>query len=102
MNHEYYHLSGLTLYVGQNLSRTSCLLSSNDFFSIKLINRKNDAVATGPYEICSSSVFKIAVRTFDTGIIFDVNFTHPYSVGATYNDPYSENRTHFSQSYVSK
>lgn len=31
----------------------------------------------------------------------DVNLTQPYSVGATYNEPYNENCKHFCQSYVS-
>lgn len=91
----------LTLYVGQNLLQTSCLLSSIDLRSIRLIRKKNDAVAAGPYDNCSSTVFITAVRTFDTGHILDVNFTQPYKVGATYNDPYNENCMHFVQSYVS-
>lgn len=63
--------------------------------------KKNDAVAVGPYDTCSTSVFINAVRTFVTGQMCDVNFTQPYSVGATYSEPYNENCKHFCQSYVS-
>lgn len=42
------------------------------------------------------------VRIFDTGNTNDVSLTQPYSVGATYKDPYRENLAHFCQSYVSE
>lgn len=94
-------IGAFTLYVGQNLFTTSCLLSSTVLWSNKLMIKKNDAVAVGPYDTCSMSVFIIAVRTFATGHMCDVNFTQPYSVGATYSEPYNENCKHFCQSYVS-
>lgn len=101
MKTESIFVDAFTLYVGQNLFTTSCLLSSTVLWSNKLMIKKNDAVAVGPYDTCSISVFISAVRTFVTGHMCDVNFTQPYSVGATYNEPYNENCKHFCQSYVS-
>lgn len=90
-----------TLYVGQNLSTTSCLLSSTVLWSIRLMIKKNDAVAIGPYESCSMTVFKIAVRMFDTGHNLDVSFIQPNRLGATYRLPYNANCKHLFQLYVS-
>lgn len=70
-------MEAFTLYVGQNLSTTSCLLSSTDLWSNKLMIKKNDAVAIGPYDTCSTSVFINAVRTFVAGNMCDVNLTQP-------------------------
>lgn len=55
------------------------------------MTKKNVAVDIGPYESCSVTVFMIAVRKFETGHIFDVNFIHPNRLGATYSEPYSAN-----------
>lgn len=90
-----------TFIVGRNFLQTSSLLSAIVLFSNKLMKKKNDAVAAGPYVNCSNAALVIPVRKFDPGNTNDVSFTHPYSVGATYNDPYRENLAHFFQSYVS-
>lgn len=63
--------------------------------------KKNDAVAIGPYESCSMTVFIIAVRMFDTGHIFDVSLIQPNRLGATYRLPYNANFKHLFQLYVS-
>lgn len=59
----------ITLNVGKNLSATSALDSARLFISNKLIPKKNDTDAMGPYEICSTIAFVIPVRKFVFGHI---------------------------------
>lgn len=63
--------------------------------------KKNEAVAAGPYDSCSTIVRNTAVRKLFIGNIFPISLIQPYIVGATKHEPYVENCAHLVQSYDS-